>query len=152
MENSLPNENPISSSYPDQNQQLIHPSSKPLIAGIFLIIAGLLGIFTWSMALAFDPSTLDPLMLQNTLPADSPISLEQLQSMLHSILLTCGIIGCILSIFTLVGGIVAVKRKSWGLAIVGGILGLFTIGPVFLGSIIALIGLILVAISRKDFQ
>ena len=152
MENSLPNENPIRSSYPDQNQQPTHPSSKPLIAGIFLIIAGLLGILIWSMALAFDPSTIDPLMLQNALPADSPISLEQLQSMLQSILLTCGIIGCILSIFTLVGGIVAVKRKAWGLSIVGGILGLFTIGPFFLGSIMALIGLILVVISRKEFQ
>jgi hypothetical protein len=152
MENSLPNENPIRSSYPDQNQQPTHPSSKPLIAGIFLIIAGLLGILFWSIILAFDPSTLDPLMLQNTLPADSPISLEQLQSMLHSILLTCGIIGCILSIFTLVGGIVAVKRKAWGLAIVGGILGLFTIGPYLIGSIMSLIGLILVIVSRKNFQ
>ncbi len=151
MENSLPNENPNSSSYPDQNQQPIHPSSKPLIAGIFLIIAGLLGILFWSMILAFDPSTLDPLMLQNALPADSPISLEQLQSMLQSFFLTCGIIGCVLSVFTLAGGIVAVKRKAWGLAIVGGILGLFTFG-FFLGSIMALIGLIVVVISRKDFQ
>jgi hypothetical protein len=143
MENSLPNENPINSSYPDQNQQPIKLSSKPLIAGILLIIAGLLGIFTWSMALALDVST-----LQNVLPADMPISVEQLQSFLN----TCGIIGCILSIFALVGGIVAVNRKAWGLAVVGGILGLFTIGPFLLGSIIALIGLILVAISRKDFR
>jgi uncharacterized membrane protein len=95
------------------------------------------------MALAVDSS-----MLQSVIPADSPISLEQLQS----ILVTCGIIGCILSIFALVGGIVAVKRKAWGLAVVGGILGLFTIGPFFLASIIAVIGLILVIISRKDFQ
>ena len=150
MENSLPNENPISSSYPDQTQQPIHPSSKPLIAGIFLIIAGLLGILFWSIILAFDPSMLDPSTI--VLPPDSPFSIEQLQSMFQSILLTCGIIGCALSIFTLVGGIVAVQRKAWGLAIVGGILGLFTIGPFFLGSIMSLIGLILVAISRKDFQ
>jgi len=142
MENPLPNENSISESNPDQSQQPISRSSKPLIGGIFLIIAGLLGIFTWSMALALDSS-----MLQNILPTDSPISVEQLQS----ILVTCGIIGCILSIIALAGGIVAVKRKAWGLAIVGGILGLFTIGPYLLGSIIALIGLILVVISRKDF-
>ena len=152
MENPLPNENSISESYPDQAQQPISPSSKPLIAGIFLIIAGLLGILIWSMALAFDPSDLDPLMLQNTLPADSPISLEQLQSMIQSILLTCGVIGCILSVITLAGGIVAVKRKTWGLAIAGGILGLFTIGPFFLGSIMSLIGLILAIVSRKEFQ
>jgi hypothetical protein len=143
MENSLPKENSINDSYPDQNQQPIKPSSKPLIAGIFLIIAGLLGVFTWSMALALDTS-----MLQNVLPADSPISVVQLQSILS----TCGIIGCILSIFALAGGIVAVKRKAWGLAIVGGMLGLFTIGPFFLGSIMSLIGLILVAISRKEYQ
>jgi hypothetical protein len=143
MENPLPDKNIISESFPDQAQQPIKPSSKPLIAGIFLIIAGLLGILTWSMALALDTS-----MLQNILPADSPISVEQLQS----ILVSCGIIGCILSIFALAGGIVAVKRKAWGLAIVGGILGLFTIGPYLLGSIMSLIGLILVVVSRKDFQ
>jgi len=143
METSSPRETPRNDIYPEQNQQPISPSSMPLIAGILLIVAGLLGLFTWSMALALDSS-----MLQNVLPADSPISIEQLQS----ILVTCGIIGCILSIFALTGGIVALKRKAWGLAIVGGILGLFTIGPMFLGSIISLVGLILVMISRKDFQ
>lgn len=151
MENPIPTENSTKESYPDQSQTSINPSSKPLIAGIFLIIAGLLGILMWSMALAIDPSQLDPSILRNALPPDSSISLEQVQSMIQSFLLTCGIIGCILSVFTLAGGIVAIKRKAWGLAIIGGILGLFTIGY-FLGSIMSLIGLILVAISRKDFQ
>ena len=96
MENPLPNENSISESNPDQSQQPISRSSKPLIAGIFLIVAGLLGILMWSMVLAVDPSQLDPLMLQNAPPPDSSISLEQLQSMIQSFLLTCGIIGCIL--------------------------------------------------------
>ncbi len=140
---SSSSETPLGESYPVQNQQPTNPSSMPLIAGLFLIIAGLLGVFTWSSALALDSS-----MLQNVLPADSPISIEQLQSFL----LTCGIIGCILSIFALTGGIVAVKRKAWGLALVGGILGLFTVGPWFIGSILSLIGLILVMISKKDFQ
>jgi hypothetical protein len=130
-------------SYQDQPQQPSSPSYIPLVAGILLIGAGLLGLFTWTSALALDSS-----MLQSVLPADAPITIEQLQS----ILVTCGIIGCILSVFALIGGIVAVKRKSWGLAIVGGILGIFTIGPIFLGSIISLVGLILVAVSRKEFQ
>jgi hypothetical protein len=143
METSTPSETSINDYYPDQNQQQRKPSSMPLIAGIFLIIAGLLGLFTWASALALDSS-----MIQNVLPADSPISAEQLQSFLT----TCGIIGAILSIFVLAGGIVAIKRKAWGLAVIGGILGLFTIGPMLLGSVLSLIGLILVAISRKDFQ
>ena len=125
--------------YPQSSQ----PSYLPLVGGILLILAGLLGIFTWASALALDTS-----MIQGVLPADSPFTVDQLQS----ILTTCGIIGCVLSVFALTGGIVAVKRKAWGLALVGGILGLFTIGPMFMGSIISLIGLILIAISKKDFQ
>jgi hypothetical protein len=143
METSAPSETSINDYNPEQNQQPSQPSSKPLIAGILLIIAGLLGLFTWASALALDIS-----MIQNVLPAESPITAEQLKSFLS----TCGIIGAALSILTLAGGIVAIKRKAWGLAIIGGILGLFTIGPMLLGSVISLIGLILVAISRKDFQ
>lgn len=142
METSTPSETSINDYNPEQNQQQSKPSSLPLIAGIFLIIAGLLGLFTWASALALDSS-----MIENVLPPDSPISAEQLQSFL----MTCGIIGAVLSIFVLVGGIVALKRKAWGLALIGGILGLFTIGPMLLGSVLSLIGLILVVISRKEF-
>jgi hypothetical protein len=143
METSAPYETSIHNYTLDQNQEQRKPSNMPLIAGILLIIAGVLGLFTWSAALALETS-----MIETVLPADAPITAEQLQS----ILTTCGIIGCIISVFTLTGGIVAVKRKAWGLAVIGGILGLFTIGPVLLGSIISLIGLIILAMSRKDFQ
>lgn len=143
MEMSPPDEKSINDYYPEQNEEKKTPSNKPLIAGIFLIIAGLLGLFTWSSALALDAS-----MIENVLPPESPITAEQLQSFLT----TCGVIGCILSVFTLAGGIDAVKRKAWGLAIVGGILGLFTIGPALLGSVISLLGLIFLVMSRKDFQ
>lgn len=133
-------------SEPPMNEQAYQPPTQPsylpILAGILLIIAGLLGLFTWTSALALDSS-----MIQTLLPADSPITAEQLQS----ILATCGIIGCILSIFATTGGIVALKRKAWGLALLGGILGLFTIGPLFLGTIISLIGLILVILAKKEF-
>jgi hypothetical protein len=143
METTIPDQSSINDYTQDQPQPLKQPSSKPLIGGIFLIIAGLLGLLTWASALALDIS-----MIQNVLPPESPITAEQLQSFLT----TCGIIGAILSIFTLAGGIVAMRRKAWGLAVIGGILGLFTIGPMLLGSILALIGLIILIISRSDFQ
>ncbi len=143
MEMSTPDETSIDDYYPEQNQEQKKPSNMPLIAGIFLIIVGLLGIFTWSSALAMDIN-----MIENVLPPETPITAEQLQSFLT----TCGIIGCILSVLTLAGGIVAVKRKAWGLAVIGGILGLFTIGPALIGSILSLIGLIFLVMGRKDFQ
>ena len=95
------------------------------------------------MILAFDLTT-----FQSVLPAEFPYSPEQLQSVLS----ICGIIIALCSIITFAGGIVAIKRKAWSLAVIGGILGLFTIGLMFLGSIFSLIGLILVLISRKEFQ
>jgi len=134
-------ENAQFSTTPEQHGR--STNSLPLIAGILFILAGLSGLFTWASALAIDPS-----MIQGLLPPDSPITAEQLQS----ILMVCGAIGCILSIFTLAGGIVALKRKAWGLAVIGGILGLFVIGPLFMGSILSLIGLILVIISKNQFQ
>lgn len=143
MEMSTPDETSIDDYFPEQSQEQKKPSNMPLIAGIFLIIAGLLGIFTWSSALAMDIN-----MIENVLPPETPITAEQLQSFLT----TCGIIGCILSVLTLAGGIVAVKRKAWGLAVIGGILGLFTIGPALIGSILSLIGLIFLVMARKDFQ
>ncbi|MBN1861839.1 MAG: hypothetical protein JW840_10325 [Candidatus Thermoplasmatota archaeon] len=143
METSTPSETSIKDYYPDQNQQLKQPSSKPLIAGIFLIIGGLSGLLTAAMILAFDLAT-----IQSVFPAEFPYSPEQLQSVLS----ICGIIIAICSIITFAGGIVAIKRKAWSLAVIGGILGLFTIGLMFLGSILSLIGLILVLISRKDFE
>lgn len=124
-------------------QEPTRRSSLPLIAGILLILAGVSGLFSASMLLAMDPE-----MVTAYLPPNVLISPEQLLSFF----LVCGVVIGILSIFTLVGGIVAVKRKAWGLAIIGSILGLFTIGPVFSATILSLIGLILIALSKKEFQ
>lgn len=143
METTSTNEIPTGSSFPDQTQPQQNPSMMPVLAGILLILTGLLGLLTWVSAISVDTS-----MIQGILPSNSPITAEQLQSFL----LVCGIIGSILSIIALAGGIVALRRKGWGLAMIGSVLGLFTIGPYFLASILALIGLIILVISRKDFH
>ena len=64
----------------------------------------------------------------------------------------CGTIGCILSVFPILGGIVTLKRKMRGLALVGSLIGLFMIGPLFASSIISLIGMILVGLAKEEFQ
>ena len=58
----------------------------------------------------------------------------------------CGIIGIVLSIIALIGGIFAIKRQKYGLALVGGICALLVAYIIF-----GLIGLILVAISKDEF-
>ena len=51
----------------------------------------------------------------------------------------------------LIGDVFAMRRNLWGVALTGGVLGLFSIGPVFLSRILSLIAPIRIAISRDDF-
>ena len=107
-------------------------TAMPTAAGILLIIAGVLGLIDWGIVLAF-----------GTLAAFIPF--------LGAIILICGIIGITFSVFALLGGIMAVQRKMWGLALTGSILGLFTVGFVGEASLLSLIALILIAVSHREF-
>jgi len=117
-------------------------SYKPIIAGILLLIAGILGMYTWISASFFN---IDPTIIEQS---GIDITIEQIESILG----VCTVIGFIVSIFPILGGILSLKRKSWGFCIVLSILGLFTIGPFLISSILAFIGLILIAISKNEFK
>lgn len=72
--------------------------------------------------------------------------------MIEDILFVCGAIIMVFGLIALMGAIMALMGKSWGLAVLGGVFGLFTLGPfLLLGSIFGLIGLILVAMSKDEF-
>ncbi len=58
----------------------------------------------------------------------------------------CGAILVLIGVIALIGGVFAIQRKHFGLAILGGILGL---GGWFIPG---LIGLILVALSKDEFR
>jgi magnesium-transporting ATPase (P-type) len=126
-------------------QQQLEITNKPNIAGILLIIAGILAIVSWVSVITMDFSMIDITQLQEIDPTITEERVRELMTL-------CGIIMCILSVFPLLGGILSFKRKLWGIAVTGGILGLFTIGPFFASSLLSLIGLIVVVMSRKEFQ
>jgi hypothetical protein len=139
---------PVPEGYYDPNapQETIEhkpPSSLPVLAGIFLILAGLSGFLTWSQLLASDVT-----LFQNYLPANYTITAQQLQSFLQ----VCSIFGIVFSALAFVGGLMAFRRRSWGLAIAGSILGILTIGIFFSASLFSFLGLILLIISRKEFS
>ena len=121
---------------------------KPMIAGILLLIAGLLGIYTWGSTAVFDINTIDSTVIEQFQQSGVEITIEQIQDILG----ICSIIGIILSIFPLLGGILSIKRKMWGFTIIMSIIGLFTIGPFLLSSILSFIALILIALSKNEFQ
>jgi hypothetical protein len=113
-----------------------------VVGGILILIAGIMGLAMGGIFLVIDVDDLDQLGVDVTGMLD----------FIEDLLTVCGAVFIILGLIAVLGGIFGVMRKHWGLAILGGVLGLFVIGPLFLGSILALIGLILVAVSRKDFE
>lgn len=103
-------------------------SAMPTIGGILIIIAGLLEIVTGGILITGGTALFD-------------VTLG-----VSGILAVCGAIFVLLGLIALLGGIFALQRKHFGLAVLGGILGL---GGYFL---LGLIGLILIAVSRDEFS
>ena len=52
----------------------------------------------------------------------------------------------------LMAGLDAIQQKNWSATLIGIIMGLFVIGPYFTITILALIGLILTALSKNEFS
>ena len=60
------------------------------------------------------------------------------------VIVGCGILVLLLGVIALLGGIFAIQKKHFGMAIIGGVL--------VIPSILGLIGLILVAVSKDSFE
>ena len=107
---------------------------KRMIGGIFLLLSCVMGIILaaamqigWGIA-GFDPT-----------------------GTFETMLLVCTALVVVFSLLALLGGISAFTGKGYGLALMGGIFGIFTIGYAFLGSVFGLIGLIFVLLAKEEF-
>ncbi|MBU0685472.1 MAG: hypothetical protein ABIE25_06810 [Thermoplasmatota archaeon] len=118
-------------------------SYKPVIAGVLILVAGFLALGMGLFYLALDVSSLEDVGV--ALPPE--VSLEDLQDLM----VICGGILVVSSFIAIVGGFFALKRKHFFAAIAGAVFGMVGIGFI-LGAILALIGLILVALSRHEFE
>lgn len=123
-------------------------SSLPLYAGILLILAGIFALINWIPMLYLDVETLEELNYISQLQKQYP-SITTVQAL--GFLKTCATIGIIISIFPLLGGILSIKRKLFGIAVACSIIGIFSIGIIFSSSILSLVGLIILIISRKEY-
>lgn len=132
----------------DPYQQPTNKSSMPLIAGILLIISGIIAIAFWIYFNLVLDTILTEEMMSSYKELSPDITIEQIQQMFT----ICGTIFCGLSIFPILGGILAIKKKMWGIALAGGILGLFTLGFIVVSPILSLVGIILIFISRDEFK
>lgn len=115
----------------------------PSVGGALIIVAGILAIAMGAMYMSLDASDFEDLGI--TLPEE--FTAEDLAG----IMTICGVVLFVFAIIAVVGGLFGIRRRHFGFAIAGGIFGLLGIG-FFLGSVLALVGLILVAISRNEFE
>ena len=113
-----------------------------LIGGILILVAGIMGLALGAILLTIDLDQLD----------QYGIDVVGATDILEDIMTICGSILVIFGLIAVLGGAFGVMRKHFGLVVLGGVFGLLCLGPWFAGSILALIGLVLVLVAKKDFE
>ncbi len=123
----------------DYRAQASQPAKEktimPVIGGVLILIGGIITL-GGGLALVGAGGFLDSMV---------PVDFEGFE-MLEDILTACGAILVVFALIAILGGIFGIMRKHFGLVLLGGIFGL-------IGWFIpSLIGIILVAISKKEFE
>ena len=116
---------------------------KPTVAGILNIVAGvsnLLGVFGVIIAIVAIGS--NPYFWQFFPAAGFPLTIGFLQT----ILIISAVFLAIVGILPLLGGIYAVKRKMWGLALAGSIAAIFGSTP------LGIVSTVFTAIAKDEFE
>lgn len=119
---------------------VVHRSIKPPLGGLLLLLGGLLDIL---IVLAV-PVTVSTVMSVN----ESIVSSTSTTNLPLYVFVT---IVFLLKILSMAGGFVAISRRFWIFAILGGIVGVINF-TLTIGTILALIGAVLIGISRKEFE
>jgi len=125
-------------------------SALSLIAGILILISGIVGLAMGGILMVAAAAVSEG---TEELGDWGLGDIGAAGDWLTDALLVCGAIVIIISLIVVLGGVFGIMRKHWGFVIVGGVLGLLFTWPLyFVGGICALVGLILAAVSKKDFD
>ena len=118
---------------------------KPVVAGILDIVSGAVGfIAVAGLIIAIG-------ITGGFYITDIP-GTEYIPKFVPSLLTGIAVPLAILSILSLVGGIYAVQRKIWGLALAGSISAIFASIPLLGGLPVGITATILTALSKNEFE
>jgi len=116
---------------------------KPVVAGILDIVLGILNLFGMFMVIgllvAFGGGILTIVRIAEFMPI-------WLSGMVQGVLIILAILLAVSSSLPLIGGIYAIQRKSWGLALTGSIVAILSAAP------LGIISTVLVALSKNEFE
>jgi hypothetical protein len=110
----------------------------PKVAGIISILAGVINLFT-TFLLLISAFAVQGMAAFLAIPLWLPINASVALLFVGFPFLTCGVL-------SLIGGVYALQRKNWGLALVGAIMSFFPY------CILGLVAVVLIAISKDEFK
>jgi hypothetical protein len=123
---------------------------KSITAGIVTIVAGVFGLRRLPLlVMARVHARMPAVTARPSRPAITPRTPSVAPNMFHfmgTFHLPIAIILCLLGALAIAGGIYALKRKIWGLALAGSIAAIFGCMP------LGIAGLALTALSKKEFD
>jgi len=122
-----------------QEEKKVEKTWKPTTAGILAIISGIIGCISGLVIAVFGGV------------AGGILSVIGLGG-LGGIVVAVGVTVLILGVIAIVGGVNAMKRKSWGLALAGSICAVFCLGPFAIPTILGILAIIFVAIGKGEFR
>lgn len=115
-------------------------TAKPVIAGICSIVAGALGVLS-SIGFFIGSSVMGSFMMG---------AIRDIPRMMPGILIIIGVLLLIVSVIAIVGGIYALKRQLWGLALAGAILAIFSFYPP-VGLLLGIAAIVLLILAKAEF-
>jgi len=122
--------------------------SKIVVAGVLLILSGVINVIFWIPFFFIDTTTLNTMINITQFKQINPdITIEQI----HGFFTVCATIGVIITVFPILGGVFSLKRKMWGLCLACSVIGVFTFIPSVIAGILSLIAMVLLLISKKEF-
>ena len=115
---------------------------KPIVAGILNIITGIINLFGMFVVIGllttFGGGILSIVRVADMMPL-------WLSGMVHGVLIIMAILLAVLSSLPLIGGIYAIQRKVWSLALTGSVVAILSIPP------LGIVATVLVSLSRSEF-
>ena len=116
---------------------------KPTTAGILNIISGAINVFS-VIGLIIVITAIDTwAFLLEIIPAED---LPLVASLISTILIACLALSIIHVVFPIVGGVFALQRKRWGLALAGSIIAILAVFPLGVASTV------FVAMAKDEFE
>lgn len=115
-------------------------SSYPVVVGVLSIVSGALGILISAAIVLMAIFFWSAISIDTDVPEDFPFFI------LQAFYLGWGIVLLVLAVLAIIGGIFALQRRYWGMALTGSIASVLTFMPA------GIVAVIFVALSKQDFK